>query len=155
MAAKFQAITSNGDTMGSKYQKVIGKFCPACNDVNECSECIGELEPDLCYSIFRVMDRQTVEWWEKNIAEMELKEHPRHPRKGAYRELSLLVTCSHCRTQETVTLINGELESTLKFAQLKSGDILHLCSEDIHCQAKLLTGKTVGEYLRGKPSKPQ
>ena len=162
MATKFQVITSTGNTMGSKYQKVIGKFCPACADCNECSECIGELEPDLCYTIFRVMDRQTIGWWEKNIAEMKLKEQsPRPPQKGKTPPkpkrpvvIEVRVQCKDCGLQETVELEDWHLVSRIKFLQDDlCGEVVHRCPDGYGAVFVTSTNETVGQYIKRKRGK--
>ena len=140
----------------SLYQRILQLWMPACNDTNGCDVCpAGGLDDNLCRNMYDVICNQSPKWWEKQFGHLETIERSpqkgRTPPKPVYITEEILLTCSNCKIQEPITLVNGELESTIKFNQIKgTGDVLHICSKDIHCQAKLLNGKTVCEYIKGK-----
>jgi len=139
----------------NKFQAIVSLWLPSCNEVNGCDVCPANgLDDNLCQNMYDVICNQSEEWWEKQLAhiktiEKKPMEIPPKPTIPVTEEL--LVKCSNCKVQEVITLVDGELESTVKFDQISgSGDVLHKCSKGIHCLAVLPNGESVGEYIKRK-----
>jgi len=134
------------------HQTIVGKWMPACNDVNGCENCEDE---DLCWEMYQVMCNKKPEWWTEEIKKLHTRENQNYhksklpPKPKPPVPAELRIRCKDCGIQEIVKFEDWHLVSRIKFLQDDiCGDMIHKCLDGYGEVVVDRTGESVGEYIK-------